>query len=188
MTVVFSTSSPLASVALLDGGKLVAEGAQDANQRASGVCLFLLEQMMRQRGISLRDVRMFVADLGPGSFTGVKVGVTIAKTMAFAMRAQAAGVSSFDLIDPTSTVVVPSRKGEFYVRTPGKEPAVVDSVPSGATGYGSAMADQRLPLASRAAALFPFAAVAPEQLLPLYVSEPSISRAKDPRVTGGNRA
>ena len=189
MTVVFSSSSPIASVALIGANELLAERAEEAGHKASGTLLFLLDKLLAECGRELRDARLFVADIGPGSFTGVKVGVTLAKTMAFAMRLPVAGVTSFDLIASGSAVVIPSRKGEAFLRGPGSEPQIVNSPPAGAVGYGPFAREQTMPLASRALGVLDrLAPVAPELLVPLYVAEPSISKPKDPRVTGGRRA
>jgi hypothetical protein len=84
---------------------------------------------------------------------------------------------------------VPSRKGEAFLRDPGREPQIVNDPPSGAVGYGPFAREQTMPLASRALSVLDrLTPVAPELLVPIYIAEPSISKPKDPRVTGGRRA
>jgi hypothetical protein len=186
--VVFSSSSPIASVALLDDeGALVASGEEEARNQASGALLFTLDRLLTESGLSLGQSRLFVADLGPGSFTGVKVAVTSAKVMAFAQGIACAGVTAFGLVNADATVALPSRKGEFFVRVPGQPPVIASEVPMGAFGYGAAFEDQCYPLAKNAAGRT-FEAVRPEQLVPLYIAEPSISKPRDPKILGGPRA
>ncbi len=187
MTVVLSCSSPLASVALLDSqGAVIGQGQQEAGRQASGALLFLLENCLRESGKALSDARLFVADVGPGSFTGVKVGVTMAKTMAFALKLQVAGVTAFDLIDQKRLVAIPSRKGEYFLRLPGSQPQIVSSVPVGAVGYG---VEGSFPIATNASGLVAgLQTMSPELLVPLYVAEPSISKPRDSKLLGGPRA
>jgi len=182
LIVAFSTSSPLASVALISSsGSLLASAQREARHAAGGACLEMLTSLLAEAGRSLDEVETFAADLGPGSFTGVKVGVTLAKTLAFAMGAQAAGASSFDLIDPESRSAVPCRKGEYLVRDPGAEPRRVAGTPAGALGYGPEFENPRWPLAERFGALAGrLVRMAPEALVPEYVLEPNISTPKRP--------
>lgn len=183
MIVAFSTSSPQASVALISpGGDVLGSAAEDAPMRASGACFRLLQQLLEEHKTNLSYTTYFVADLGPGSFTGVKVGVTIAKTLAFAQGVQAAGLDSFDLISATQTVVMPSKRGEFFVRRPGQIPIRVTDLPEeDFVGFGPGIEPQAFPHAKAFAALLDrLKPVAPEWLVPNYLIEPSISQPKSP--------
>lgn len=188
MIVAFSTSSPLASVALIDGdGSVLGSAAREARHAAGGACLEMLEDLMASTGKALADVELFAADLGPGSFTGVKVGVTLAKMLALACEVEAAGVSSFDLIEPEQPVAIPSRRGEYLLRVPGREPERwIGAPPPESHGYGPEFASPRTPQAKAVARhVASLARVAPEALAPAYVLEPSISVPKRPYGVGG---
>ncbi len=179
MTVVFSSSSPIASVALFHGSELSGSAEEESKNQASRAILFHLERLLKESGAVLSDVHLFAADLGPGSFTGVKVAVTLAKSFGFALRRPCAGFTAFDLVDPGRVVALPSRRGEWYVRVPGETAQVSSEVPEGA------IVDS-MPLATNAGPLLAgVRSVDPALLVPLYVAEPSISVPKDPRVTGG---
>ncbi len=189
MTVVFSTSSPLASVALFEGGRCLGAREMEAPMAASGACLTLLDSLLADAGRSLAEVRIFAADTGPGSFTGVKVGVVLAKTLAFAVGASTASLSSFDLIDAEKTVAIPSRKGEWFVRSPGITPEQgVDHRPVGALGYGSGVQNPIYPHAERSMPLISgLATLRAVELLPAYLAEPSISTPKTPYRIGDGK-
>ncbi|MFI5387028.1 MAG: tRNA (adenosine(37)-N6)-threonylcarbamoyltransferase complex dimerization subunit type 1 TsaB [Fimbriimonadales bacterium] len=183
MIIAVSTSSPQSSVALLsDGGSLLWSGSELAPHAASGACIRLLRTGLEQIGMRLADVAMVAADLGPGSFTGVRVGVTLAKSLAYVAGAKAAGAEAFDLIDPEGTVVLPSRRGEWFVRRPGSAPERLDSLPEGPfAGFGIGVKEQTYPEARRFASLVDrLCPIQPELLVPAYHMEPSISMPKKP--------
>lgn len=148
----------------------------ESNQNASGVCLGLLER----GAYDPSAVTLVVADVGPGSFIGVRVGVTIAKTMAYALGVPVAGVSAFDLINPSGVAVIPSKRGEFFVREPGREPVRTTELPTrNFKGYGSGVQEIDYPEARLAASLLPtLKRLRAEDLLPEYLVEPSISTPK----------
>jgi tRNA threonylcarbamoyladenosine biosynthesis protein TsaB len=183
--VAFSTSSRLASVALIGpDGTLIWAGEEEAPQAASGACMRLLQEGLNAAKTSLNAATLFASDLGPGSFTGVRVGVTLAKTFAFAQQVKACGLPAFDLIASDRIVVLPSKRGEWFVREPGREAYRVNELPSvDFIGFGPGIAEQTFPHAmgfvSQVARL---QLVDPEQLVPAYLIEPSISLPKKPYV------
>lgn len=181
MIVAFSTSSPIASVALFtrEGDRLGSAG-RETDRRAGEACLELLDLMLAKLDRALGEAEGFVCDLGPGGFTSVRVGVMLAKSMAYAHGVRCAGASAFDLIDPAGPVFVPTRKGLWLLREPGKPPVPVTERPSKAKGYGGD-GDVVLPSAAKFEALLPTLRwVSPEELMPEYHMEPSISTPKTP--------
>jgi tRNA threonylcarbamoyladenosine biosynthesis protein TsaB len=181
--VAFSTSSPLASVALIDAsGDVIASGEEWAPRAASGACLSLLTLLLREAKRDLAEAGLFVSDLGPGSFTGVKVGVTLAKTLAFSFGKKASGLQSFDLIDPRGLVVIPSKRDEWFVRDTGSEITRGKSLPTlEFKGYGTGIENPAYPRAAMfAIQLERLKNVRPEELLPDYLIDPSISQPTKP--------
>lgn len=175
-----SASSRLASVAVLtEAGEIRMALEEDAPRNASGACLHMMSRL-REAGL-LKDVRAFAADTGPGSFIGARVGVTLAKTLAFARGVGCYGSSSFDLISPSASVAIPNRKGEWLIRLPGEEPRVTRTLPADCVGYGEGIAEQVFPNAFRFAGLIAgLTIIPPERLLPTYVVDPSISKPRVP--------
>jgi tRNA threonylcarbamoyladenosine biosynthesis protein TsaB len=56
----------------------------------------IIEAFLAEANATLKDIECFVCGTGPGSFTGVRVGVMYAKTLAFALGKPVIGISSFD--------------------------------------------------------------------------------------------
>jgi hypothetical protein len=142
-------------------------------------------QSMKTAGFQVSQTTLFLADLGPGSFTGVRVGVVLAKTLGYAFGVPVGGADAFDLIDTDNVVALPSRKGEFFVRIPGKEPFQTEIAPEGAVGYGF---EPRTPPDAKRfdALLFDIEPRSAIEFMPKYLIEPSISIPKRgfPEVSG----
>jgi hypothetical protein len=179
--IAFSTSSPWASAALIDeSGQVLWSEIEPANQNASGVCLRLLQAGLEAIGTDLSKANIFAADAGPGSFTGVRVGVMLAKTLAWTQGAQCAEADAFDLIAPDRTVVLPSKKGEFFVRVPGSAPVRQSEIPAECVGYGFGGEDTPPSGAGFGRLLARLTLVSPQELVPRYLIEASISQPKKP--------
>ncbi|MCH8275445.1 MAG: tRNA (adenosine(37)-N6)-threonylcarbamoyltransferase complex dimerization subunit type 1 TsaB [Armatimonadetes bacterium] len=183
--VVIGCSSPFAGAAVFRDSELLSAGGRVAPGRASGTALDELMNALEPAGIELGDVELFAADAGPGSFTGIKIGVTLAKTLAYAHKRPAAGISAFDLISNEGPAAVPAPKGQYLLRVrPGDRPELVgkeDPRLRSAAGYGAAFEQPVFPLPERAGALFEKLKPAdPESLVPDYVLEPSITKPKRP--------
>jgi len=132
--VVFSTSSSQAGFALVSpAGETLYRAVEHRTTNASG---FLLESL--RLGLA-EDTQMkvtgYVADIGPGSFIGARVGIVLAKMLGYLNDVPCAGVTSFDLVLPSQTVAIPNRKADFLVRIPGQPPQLVTEIPSEAVGY-----------------------------------------------------
>lgn len=173
-----STSSPVVSVALLGPGGSIAEREASAPRNASEWVVRFTDELLSLAKADLTGCRTIVVDTGPGSFTGVKVGVTMAKIWAELAGAELRAISSFDLIDPAAIVALPLRTGMWLLRHPGREAEVVDELPSGLVpAYGRD--GGRCPRAASAFHRLEFSHVAGAlDLVPAYVAEPNISVPK----------
>lgn len=176
MIVAFSTSSPFASVAILSPEGLLASAWQgDARRNASEACL----RHMSENGLDLASVSGYIADIGPGSFTGVRVAVMLAKALGWAHGVRVAGIDSFDLIRPNDIVSLPGRRGEWLVREPGQN-VRVEAEFSG-YGYGTGAPRTDYPDASKVVEVFDkLHWLHAMELLPNYHLAPSISTPKAP--------
>lgn len=92
-----STAETGASLAVTDGSALVFEEYWADKQTHSRRVVSMVSHMLEKRaGISLEDIDLFVAARGPGSFTGLRIGISVIQGFAFALGKKAFGVSSLD--------------------------------------------------------------------------------------------
>ena len=92
----FETSAKAASVALLDGGKLLAESYQNTGMTHSQTLMVMAEDLLKQCALTVSDVNAVAVAEGPGSFTGVRIGVAAAKGFAWGRQLPCYGVSTLE--------------------------------------------------------------------------------------------
>jgi tRNA threonylcarbamoyladenosine biosynthesis protein TsaB len=92
------TSGQAGSVALLDGDALVEERLLPIHDRNAKTLAPTIKDILAAAGWKPSDVRLVAVAVGPGSFTGLRVGVTTAKTFAYAVRAEVVGVNTLEAI------------------------------------------------------------------------------------------
>ena len=92
----FETSAKAASVALHDGAKLLAESYQNTGLTHSQTLMVMAEDMLKQCGYTAKDVTYVAVAAGPGSFTGVRIGVAAAKGFAWGGQIPCYGVSTLE--------------------------------------------------------------------------------------------
>ena len=92
----FETSAKAASVALLENGKLLGEGYQNTGLTHSQTLMVMAEDTLKQCGKQASDVQAVAVAAGPGSFTGVRIGVAAAKGFAWGAQLPCYGVSTLE--------------------------------------------------------------------------------------------
>ena len=92
----FETSAKAASVALMGSTKLLGESYQNTGLTHSQTLMVMAEDVLKQCGKSARDVEAVAVAEGPGSFTGVRIGVAAAKGYAWGKEIPCYGVSTLE--------------------------------------------------------------------------------------------
>ena len=92
----FETSAKAASVALTEEGKLLGEVYQNTGLTHSQTLMVMAEDVLRQCGKTASDVRAVAVAAGPGSFTGVRIGVAAAKGFAWGAEIPCYGISTLE--------------------------------------------------------------------------------------------
>lgn len=135
------TTTPSGSVALLEKTRLLAEINAETATTHSARLLRAVDYLLRSNGREIRDVDGFAVAAGPGSFTGIRIGLSTIKALAFASGKPAAAVSSLaalalKLRETQARLLCPlldAKKGEVYAalfEVEGKR--LTEAIPQGA--------------------------------------------------------
>ena len=115
------TSSPVFSVAVWREGQIASSLKVGGMGRPCALLSDLIKETLLHAGTTLAELDGFAISIGPGSFTGLRVGVTTVKTVAFAMKKPVLPVSSLEVIaqnvGASRQAIVPfvdARKGKVY--------------------------------------------------------------------------
>jgi tRNA threonylcarbamoyladenosine biosynthesis protein TsaB len=84
MLLAVETTSAVATAALFRDGSLVEERAADAGKKHAETILPLIDELLEHNDVAISDINLFAVDIGPGSFTGVRIGVSLVNALAFA--------------------------------------------------------------------------------------------------------
>ena len=96
LTLAFETSAKAASVALTENGKLLGESYQNTGLTHSQTLMVMAEDLLKQCGKTVGDLTAVAVAEGPGSFTGVRIGVAAAKGLSWGSQLQCYGVSTLE--------------------------------------------------------------------------------------------
>ena len=98
MLLAFDTATPLVSVALHDGENVVVELTSEAPMKHGEQLAPLITQAFERAGIVRQDLTAIAVGVGPGPFTGLRVGLVTARTLAFVLGIPVYGVCSLDVL------------------------------------------------------------------------------------------
>ena len=117
----FETSAKAASVALTDGPALLAESYQNTGMTHSQTLMVMAEDLLKQCGLTPADVQAVAVAAGPGSFTGVRIGVAAAKGFAWGGQLPCYGISTLEAMAESLGVfqgyvcpVMDARRSQVY--------------------------------------------------------------------------
>ena len=113
------TTHEFGSLALLEGTEVAEEVLLHAPEGFGQVLFGRLAELLDRRGRAIQEMDCFAAASGPGSFTGVRVGLACVKGLAEAAGKLVAGVSNLEALatfgtGPLRAVVMDARRGEVY--------------------------------------------------------------------------
>lgn len=92
------TTERIGSIALADEGKLLADIRLPTDLRTAQSLAPAIQQLLGQIGWTPQDVQLIAVTIGPGSFTGLRIGVATAKVLAYAVGAEVLGVDTHETL------------------------------------------------------------------------------------------
>lgn len=92
------TSSKLCSVAILEDTNLIKKLELDNGLTHSETLMPLIQQLLNECSLSLNNINLLVSDIGPGSFTGIRIGVSSCKAFSDSLNIPCVGISSLEVL------------------------------------------------------------------------------------------
>jgi tRNA threonylcarbamoyladenosine biosynthesis protein TsaB len=198
----FDTATPFVTVALHDGEDVVVEQRSEQRMKHGEQLAPLIDAALRVAGIVRQDLTAIAVGVGPGPFTGLRVGLVTARTLAFVLQLPVYGVCSLDVLaaeaahgpSPIGTdfvVATDARRKEVYLASyddlgrrldgpdvlrPADAATGLPVVGEGAELYPEAFPDRREPTLPSAGWL---ARTVAEELAELHDPEPMYLRRPD---------
>lgn len=127
ITLAIETTERYGSVALLDGSAVLSAVSLPHDRRSAQTLAPAMDEILRTNGVKPQDVTSVAVVTGPGSFTGLRVGVSTAKMFAYAVGAAVTALNTFEVIaqavaekpEPPRflTVGVDAQRGEIAVQS-----------------------------------------------------------------------
>ncbi len=113
------TTSECGSLAIRSGGQTAVETAIHAPEGFAHLLFPAIERLLAGAEVRLADIDCFAAAAGPGSFTGVRIGLSAVKGLAAATGKPAAGISNLRAVSsfgnsPLRAVTLDARRGDVY--------------------------------------------------------------------------
>ena len=101
LTLAFETSAKAASVALTESGNLLGESYQNTGLTHSQTLMVMAQDLLKQCGKNISDLTAVAVAEGPGSFTGIRIGVAAAKGFAWGAELPCYGISTLEAMAET---------------------------------------------------------------------------------------
>jgi tRNA threonylcarbamoyladenosine biosynthesis protein TsaB len=120
--IALETSARSGSVALVnDDGTVLAEEQSPQDLKHAAALISILDSLTKRHGWTPRDIRELYVSAGPGSFTGLRVGITAAKTLALSLDAKIVAVPTTDVLARNAPpdarnilIVLDAKRGQIF--------------------------------------------------------------------------
>lgn len=129
MILILKTDSPEAMIALYEVGGCIDTIRWQAHKELSSTLLSKIDELLHANNLQKTDLTGIVVFKGPGSFTGLRIGITVANTLAYALKIPISGSDGQDWItnglnelteSPKDAVIIPSYGAEAHITQPRK--------------------------------------------------------------------
>ena len=128
LTLALETSGPLGSVAIVESGQVLCERTLELGRQHAQSLIPAIRDALAECGKKARDCDLVAVSVGPGSFTGVRVGVVCAKTLAYAAQCRLAAVNALHAVACNSPadvsrvkVICDAQRGDLFTATYGRD-------------------------------------------------------------------
>lgn len=127
MTLTIKTDSPVAELELFDGSNKKADKIWQADRQLAKDLLKEIEQLLKSNGRDLKDLTGLIVFMGPGSFTGLRIGITVANAIAYGQSINVVGEVGSDWLQKglarlergeNDKIIMPAYGADAKITTP----------------------------------------------------------------------
>ena len=115
------TSTPVGSIGIIDDESVVAEYSLNVVETHSSRLMPAIDEVLRRASLKIHDIEAFAVAIGPGSFTGLRIGLGTVKGFCYALKKPIVGVVTLDalaynvkFVDKLICPILDARRGEVY--------------------------------------------------------------------------
>ncbi len=145
----FDTSAAHCAVALLRGDQIIAERLELMTRGQAERLMVLLEEILAEGNATWSDLTAIGVGVGPGNFTGIRIGVSAARGLALGLEIPAVGVTGFEARQVDGELaVIPAPRDQVYAALPDQAPRLMlaSEATDAARGAGLTMAPEASPV------------------------------------------
>jgi len=119
-TLFINTYSHQLTIGLLSDGKVLAQKEEVSERSHSSHLIPLIELVLKENNLDINDINEIIVINGPGSFTGVRLGITVAKTLAYTLNIPIKTITSIEALGVSDTgqekkiVIIDDNKGSYF--------------------------------------------------------------------------
>jgi len=150
----FDTSAAHCAAALLSGDQIIAERLEPMSRGQAERLMVLLEEILAEGDVSWSDLTAIGVGVGPGNFTGIRIGVSAARGLALGLKVPAVGVTGFEAREIAGDLpAIPAPRDQVYAALPGQAPRLMPAseAADAARGAGLTFAPEASPAGIAAA-------------------------------------
>ena len=135
MILLIDTSQNKVVVALSKNGKIIEKKIWQSYFRQSETLLLAIDRLLKRNKLTLKDLTGIVVNSGPGSYTGLRVGIATANTLSFGLKIPLVGIKNIQKGGIKKLIEIGSRKlknkkfkaAEIIIPFYGKKPSITRS-------------------------------------------------------------
>lgn len=129
MIIAIRTDKPTAELYIADNNTIIAEYSWHAHRQLADTIHSKIAELLQAQGADWQDISGIIVYKGPGSFTGLRIGVTVANTLAYSLHVSIVGTTDTNWLNngleqlangKTGSMIIPEYGGTVHITNPVK--------------------------------------------------------------------
>ena len=136
----FDTSAAHCAAALLRGDQIIAQRLEPMKRGQAERLMVLLEEILAEGDATWKDLTAIGVGVGPGNFTGIRIGVSAARGLALGLDIPAVGVDGFEARESEGALAaIPAPRDQVYAALPNQAPRLMPASEAAEAARGAGL-------------------------------------------------